>query len=315
MPLHHPKWAIILLQWNNGSETIECLESLKKITYPHFEIILVDNGSTDGSLEKVRNLYPQLQFVSNSENLGFAEGNNRGISLAKERGAEMILLLNNDTVVAPDLLEVFSKASVDYPEAGVFGAKIYFYDEPATLWYAGGEVDQKTGRCFHIGCGKADTEKKYNQLLDTGYACGCALAFKTSLLEMIGYLDPQYFLIWEEIDFCKRITSAGLRCLFVPGARVWHKVSASFIEGNRGPMWQYYYFRNRLLFLRTHDAQGKWKFSFFLETLYLLKTFLSLKQTSLTRRQASAALWGIWDAHMGNFGKGRLAKFTQKSSS
>lgn len=307
-----PKWAIIILNWNNAKDTLECLQSLEKIQYPHFEVILIDNGSSDHSLEKIRHQYPDLLIIPHRENLGFAEGNNHGLKAAKERKAEMILLLNNDTVVAPNVLLAFSKAAQEHPKAAVFGAKIYYYDDPATLWYAGGEVNTKTGRCFHVGCGQADIEKKYTQISDTGYACGCALALRESILEKVGFLNPKYFLIWEEIDFCWRIKKAGFSCLFVPQAKVWHKVSSSFIEGNRGPMWQYYYFRNRILFLKEHNKKGAWRIFLFFEILHLCASIFYPKTPSAFRKQTKAALLGVWDAFWGNFGKGRLAKFIQK---
>jgi len=293
------KFAIIVLNWNNSSDTLECLASLAKITYPAYEVIVVDNGSTDDSVLQIQANYPDHHLIETGENLGFAEGNNRGILEAKKRGAEMILLLNNDTVVAPTLLSELAKGAEKHPKVGVFGPKIYFYDEPATLWYAGGGVDPKSGRCFHVGCGLPDSQK-YKEKSLTDYVCGCALAIRSEVVDQVGLLDPRFFLIWEEIDWCYRARKAGFDCLVVPSARVWHKVSASFIEGNRGPMWNYYYFRNRLLFHRKHSPWRKrWKRA-------------GLRELArLPKKEARAARHGVLDYLLGRFGKGRLSKFTQ----
>jgi len=242
--------------------------------------------------------------LENRKNLGFAEGNNRGIVEAIKRGGELLLLLNNDTIVSPQLLSELAKAAQNNPKAGVFGPKIYFYDEPATIWYAGGSVDPKTGRCYHIGCGGSEG---YTTEKTTDYICGCALAVRAEVVKKVGLLSPEFFLIWEEIDWCYRIRKAGFSCLYVPKARLWHKVSASFPEGNRGPAWQYFYYRNRLLFHRRHTPLHKrWRLNNVLECFSLLHTTLSPKTPSDKKRRSKAALIGIADYFLGKFGKGNL---------
>lgn len=268
-------------------------------------MIVVDNGSTDGSMAKIQEAFPQHTYVENGENLGFAAGNNAGLKKGIELGADLLLLLNNDTEVAPGFLDKIVQAAGTYPEAGVFGPKIYFYDDPATIWYAGGSVDPKTGRCYHVGCGDSSG---HDEIKETDYVCGCALAIRREVFEEVGGMAPEFFLIWEEIDWCYRIRAAGYKCLFVPAAKVWHKVSSSFEGGNRGPMWQYYYFRNRLLFHRRHGTK---KGLLRAEFLDLLKTSFHPKTPPETKARYRAALLGICDFYLGKFGKGRLARFTQ----
>lgn len=246
------KCSIVVLHYKNIEDTQECIASLSKIDYPSFDIILVDNGSEDDLAR-----FAHLDIVRNGRNLGFAEGCNRGLARALERQSDSILLLNNDTVVDPDLLTAFVKAAIAHPEAAVFGAKIFYYDEPTVLWHAGGEVDWKTLRCYHEGCTVSDLDKQYETVRPITYACGCALFVTAAGYRRVGGLDPAYFLLWEEIDWCFRFRRAGYQCLYVPQARVWHKISRSFEGGNRGPLWQYYYFKNRLRFLRTHGTRGQ----------------------------------------------------------
>ena len=270
-------------------------------------MIVVDNGSTDDSLSLIKEAFPQHLFVENEKNLGFSEGNNRGIDVALDRGASLLLLLNNDTIVAPNLLTELAKAAKKHPEVGVFGPTIYFYDEPATIWYAGGSVDPKSGRCYHVGCGQ-DKGPASPQLTD--YICGCALAVRAEVVREVGLMDPRYFLLWEEIDWCYRIREKGSSCMVLPHARVWHKVSASFAKGNRGPMWHYFYFRNQLLFHKNHFPKRKVLKT--KELFGLIKTSFHPQTPKSQRKESRAALLGIRDYLLGRFGKGCLSKFTQK---
>ena len=122
-----PKIAVIVLNWNGKQDTLACLQSLDKLTYPHFETIVVDNGSTDGSIEAIREHFPQHLLIETGSNLGFAEGNNRGILEGIQRGADLLFLLNNDTIVATDILEHFVETYRSHPQAGILGAKILLF--------------------------------------------------------------------------------------------------------------------------------------------------------------------------------------------
>lgn len=305
-----PKIFIVVLNWNRPSDTLECLESLQKIDYPLYEIIVVDNGSTDDSVSLIKNSYPSICLIETGENLGFAEGNNRGMAEALKKGAAYILLLNNDTVVHPQILHAFAKAAAAHPGAGVFGAKIYYYDDPTTLWYAGGDLDQ-TGHCYHFGNGQCDVEKRRDKIDKTGYACGCALLIKSSVIGEVGMLRSKYFLIWEEIDWCYRIRDAGYDCLFVPDAKVWHKISQSFEGGNHGPIWHYFYWRNRLLFLENHlTLKNLIKFysRVFPREICTLLTQLIKEKSPKNRALYKYALKGIKDYLLRQFGRGTIPK-------
>jgi GT2 family glycosyltransferase len=291
------KIVVIILHFRNLVDTLECLDSLIQQDYSNFEILLVDNGSQDSSLEDAVKIYPRLHFIRNEKNLGFAEGSNVGIRHALEYKADAILLLNNDTTCSPYLLSVFTKAAQTYPDAAVFGAKIYFYDDPTVIWHAGGNINSSTFRCYHEGCPISDLEKKWDDVRDIGYACGCALFVISDAIKKVGLMAPEFFLIWEEIDWCWRIRNAGYRCLYIPEAKVWHKISRTFDGGNRGALWQYYYFRNRLLFLKRHLPLTK-RIHFYL-TVFLKEFFqivyfsFSPKTNPHQKKLNRAALKGI----------------------
>ena len=290
------KLAVIVLHYRNLDDTLECLESLERQDYAHFEVILIDNGSSD-PLEEAVKKFPRLLLLRNEANLGYAEGNNCGIRFALQRGAEALLLLNNDTTTAPDLLSAFAKAARDYPEAGVFGAKIYFYDEPTLIWHAGGNVCLKTYRCYHEGCLDWDTNNEWKTVRDINYACGCAVFIRAEAIGEVGLMAPEFFLIWEEIDWCWRLRKAGFRCLYIPQARVWHKISHSFEGGKHGPLWKYYFFRNRLLFLKRHFSLSKrlrfYFGPFFKEVLQIL--YASLRANAEERKNNRSSLKGVVD--------------------
>ena len=292
------KIAVIVLHYKNLADTIECLDSLSLQEYSPYEIVLIDNNSGDLELEGAVAKYSNLFFLKSPTNLGFAGGNNLGIRLSLERGADAVLLLNNDTVVAPNLLAVFASAAAQHPKAGALGAKIYYYEEPTTLWHAGGDVCLTTMRCFHYGCNDSDLERKWDQVRKVPYACGCALFVTKEVIQAVGLMAPEFFLLWEEIDWCWRIRNAGYECLFIPEAKVWHKISRSFEGGNRGPLWQYYYFRNRLLFLKRHySKKERYRFYFSRLCKELGQIFWALLHPKSSRETVQCnlfALKGIW---------------------
>lgn len=237
---------MIVLTWNGRKDTLACLESLQAVDYPNWEVLVVDNGSEDGTVDAVRKASPGVTVIETGSNLGFTGGNNVGIEAALGRGAAFILLLNNDTVVAPDLLHAFVRTAEQYPDAGVFGAKIYFLNDPKRLWYGGARWSSGALLSFeNLGSGVLDNGKDFEEVRDTPWVTGCALFFRPGVVTAVGMLDDRFFLVYEEVDWCFRAQRAGFRCLFVPEAKVWHRVSSSF--GGRSLVYEYFELRNLLL--------------------------------------------------------------------
>lgn len=247
----NPSIAIVILNWNGRDDTLACLASVEKITYPDFRVIVVDNGSADNSVAAIRAAFPKVELIETGANLGFAGGNNVGIKRGLELGAEYVLLLNNDTVVDPGLLDAFVAAAKRFPAAGVFSAKIFYHAEPSKLWYAGAIWLADREYFQHVGIGEIDDGKAYNDIAETDYASGCALFIRAGVINEIGLMDPKFFLTYEESDWCYRARSAGHKILFVPAAKLWHKVSASF-GGVESPLQLYFYSRNILLWAERH---------------------------------------------------------------
>jgi GT2 family glycosyltransferase len=288
------KVSIIILNWNRRDDTLECLRSVQRIDYPDFETIVVDNGSSDGSVAAMRTAFPQVRVLETKENLGYAGGNNVGIRDALERGTDYILLLNNDTIVDPALLRQFVDAAAAFPDGGMFTGKIYFYAEPNRIWFGGSKWYPERSKFLHVGYGEIDDESRHNSICETDYASGCALFVRAEVIHEIGYLDELFFLVYEEVDWCYRAKRAGHRSIFVPRAKIWHKVSASL--GKRSPLIFYFYVRNSFLWAERYLTLGE-RIALFKQVLgevLPLRSILKQVRSSIDAKNASMAKALYW---------------------
>jgi GT2 family glycosyltransferase len=245
--------SIIVVNWNNASDSIACIASLRKIQYASFDIILVDNGSHDGSADAICETAQDITCLRNDRNLGFAGGNNVGIEYALAQGTDAVLLLNNDTIVDPEILNAFDEASDAQSDVGFLAAKIYYHDDPTRLWMGLPHWNPDACRFEHDGINEIDDGKRFTTITEVAYACGCALFAPATTLRRIGLMELSYFCYFEEVDWCLRAADQGLRSYYVPNAKVWHKVSATS-GGNQAPIIKYYRTRNQLLLARRQFA-------------------------------------------------------------
>jgi GT2 family glycosyltransferase len=211
----------------------------------------VDNGSADGSADRIQTAFPDLNLLRLPNNLGFAGGNNRAIEQALQNGTDYLLLLNNDTTVDPGILKAFVHAWKTQPDPGFLNAKIFFYDEPEKIWAAITRWNPDQGLFEHIGNHEPDRSGSFNNIMETDYASGCALFFHRSTIDRVGLMDERFFCYFEEADWCYRARHAGLTSYFIPDAKVWHKVATSS-RGKTSPIVQYYRTRNLLLWARKN---------------------------------------------------------------
>ena len=219
-----PLVYICVLNWNGYRDTKECLESLKKITYPNFKILVIDNGSTDNSVELLRKQCTDIEILENKKNLGFAEGNNRGIDYAISKGVDYILLLNNDTICDKDFLNRLVSLAETDKKIGIAGPKIYYYGSKR-IWFAGGKVIFPIANTFHIGHRLKD-RKKFTGVIEEDYQTGCAILIKRQVVERLGNLDSVYRMYFEDVDYCMRARKTGYKVICIQNAYIWHKVSA-----------------------------------------------------------------------------------------
>lgn len=242
-----PVVSIISINWNNNHDTSEMLESLRGISYPNYEIVIVDNNSTTCDARLLKKEFPEIRLIMSRSNLGFAGGNNLGL---KHSIGDYILLLNNDTVVEKNFLEPLVRLMEFDQTIGVVSPKIYFYDEPRKLQYAGTtDINVITTRGKKIGYGTIDSGQ-FNKIKETGYANGACMLVRQSLIKEIGFLKPEYFLYYEETDFCFRVKNNGYKVFFNPESKIYHKISSS--TGKASPLQTYYLNRNRVLFIRLN---------------------------------------------------------------
>ncbi|MBW4054019.1 MAG: glycosyltransferase family 2 protein [Proteobacteria bacterium] len=246
---------IILLNWNGWKDTIKCVESCRKLTYPNFRILIVDNGSTDGSETILRERFPEIKFIQAGANLGFAGGNNVGFRYALEHGADLVWLLNNDTTVDADALSAMVQITEGDKTVGMVGSKIVYYDNPQLIWFAGAVLDpQKAYHPYHRGLNEED-RGQYNDVCETGYVTGCSLLARKEMMDAVGLLDDGLFLYFEDADWSARAKTALWKLMYCPDSLVYHKVSLS-VGGAASPALLYYTARNRLYFV-TRNFPGK----------------------------------------------------------
>lgn len=288
-----PKVCIIILNWNGKKDTLECLSSVQKISYSNFETLVVDNGSTDDSASAIKEQFPSIKIIETGKNLGYAEGNNVGMRYGMDHGADFLFILNNDTVVESPILTHFIQAFEKEPDAGILGAKIYLYSERNRLDHLGGSWNRKKSAFDLIGYRKLDDEGAWNKMLPLDYVCGAGFMISRKLISAIGVLEARFFVYWEDTDYCFRARRAGFKVMSCPEAKLFHKVSSSFVGGK--PHTSYFYSRNRLLWIeRNLSTQEKLRLFFptLLEFLnvYKLKTLKSAQLSLLKLFRPAADL-------------------------
>lgn len=238
-----PKVAIVVLNYNGGDCLVACLQSLENLRYAEKEIIVVDNGSTDGSFADVKKRFPQYTFACNKKNEGFAKGMNIGMRLALGRGAQWVWLFNNDAEANPAALSLLIAAAEENPRAGLLSPVIY-EAESGGIWFAKGRIDYLQMRTAHAQ--PADRELAAQPYL-SAFLTGCALLVRRELIETIGFLDERFFLYYEDADYSLRASAAGFSCLVVPAARVSHSEQSRI-----NPQKTYFLVRSGLLFFEKH---------------------------------------------------------------
>lgn len=311
------KAAVIILNWNKKDLTYQTCESLKKSNLKGFamEIVIVDNGSTDGSQEffkkyilveknkKVKNL--TWKVIENSENFGFAKGNNKGMAYAVKSDFDYIFLLNDDTVMHQDCIRNLIEASKMYRDAGAIVPKIYFakgfefhkdrYKKEnlgKVIWYAGGDIDWDNIYGTNHGVDEVD-RGQFDKVTDTDFATGCCVLYTRSALKKVGLFDERYYLYLEDADLSQRLIKNGFRILYYPGAHMWHKVAQS--SGIGSDLNDYFITRNRLLF-GMKFARLRTKYALIRESLRFLISGRKWQKVA------------VHDFYLNNFEKGSWGK-------
>ncbi len=232
-----PLASIVIPNWNGLQHLPGCLDALRAQTYSRIEVVLVDNGSTDGSQTFVADHYPEVRLLALDRNLGLTGGNNLGFEAAK---GEILISLNNDTEARPQFIEALVTALIEHPEAGMAAAKMLLFDRRDHI-HSAGDGYGRDGIPFNRGVWQRDE----GQFDDPGWifgGCGGAVAYRRAMLDDIGMFDESFFMYCEDVDLNWRAQLAGWRCWYTPQAVVYHKLSAT----GGGPIASYHTGRNTL---------------------------------------------------------------------
>ncbi|MFA6888680.1 MAG: glycosyltransferase [Candidatus Woesearchaeota archaeon] len=303
---HTPKVSIIILNWNGKQDTDDCLISLKKLDYNNYNIIIIDNGSTDDSVAYLKAKYPQVTILENKVNLGFTGGNNVGIKEAIKNGTKYVILLNNDTVVDKNMITEMIKGYQFGENVGLVGPKVVYYSNDKKIWCAGGHYNK------FLGKGKMYdhyTRKKKNLENITGvdWISFCVVMIKTEVFEKIGLLDNDFFFNSEDLDFCRRAVKNKFTCVYTPKAIVKHKISQDS-GGLNSSFNIYYQVRNTLLFYKKNRSL----LGFCVSLIYYLLLSIPYRMFTFLKEGNGKKIkyfgYGITDFLKGNYGKGILSE-------
>lgn len=246
-----PAWALVLA-WNEVERTLECLTSIRALDPAPDRVLLVDNGSTDGTAGRVKAAFPEVEILALGQNRYFAGGVNAGLSHALEAGARSVLLLNNDLVLERGALGRLLEALEADPRRGAASPKLYYFEQPDRIWFAGGMVSRGVGLIRHRGVNrKDDAFRDGPRAID--YVSGAAALLSRSAIEKAGRLDPDYVIYVEDVDWSARARAAGFTLWYEPAARGWHHVSAAS-GGGLTPLKAYFRLRSGGLYLTRHTG-------------------------------------------------------------
>ncbi len=237
-PQHAPSAPLVylvVLNWNGFDDSHECLQSLGRLAYPRYRLLVVDNGSSDDSAERLVHEHPEIEIVRCAENHGIAAGYNRGIEQAYARGADYVVVMNNDLVFDPAFLSHIVAVCRGFPDCGIVMPKIYYYDEPNIIWAAGAYPRWMASNIVMRGYQRPD-RPEYGRTEAIEFAPSCCLLLTRELVEKIAF-DEHYFFYYDDWDFCVQARNAGKRLVFAADAKIWHKVSRSTLNSPKSLRW------------------------------------------------------------------------------
>jgi GT2 family glycosyltransferase len=286
---------VIIPSWNGKEDTLECLRSLAQQSYQNLEIVVVDNGSKDGSVEAIQKRFPDVQLICNQENLGTVKAENQGMIYALELGVEYVGIVNNDTIFAPDFFQELVNAAETDDRVAVAGPKIYYYDEPDVIQAAGGYIGFTEVVSRSRGSGQRD-HGQYEVPVDVDFIPSCGVLVRASVIREIGLLDPVYFAYFDETDWYWRMHKHGYLIRYVPTAKMWHKLART--TGSYSPQQCYALGVNAVVFMKKHALWYQWAKWFVFAVLslpfvYVVRVFQGKGKSVL------AKALGIWDGFHG----------------
>lgn len=250
-----PKVAAVVVNYNGKDVTMQAIESLRRMTYPNFDLVVLDNASTDGSPEALAHTFPDLLQVRVEVNRGSSSGYAAGFRWAFEHGYDYVLLLNNDVEVEPDLLTELVKTAESDPRVGCVGPKCYFHGDRQRLWSAGGILRFRESITRERGYGEID-HGQYDRDVDVDYVNGCAILIRRAAAEAAGMWDDLFYICVDDADFCTRVKRQGFRCVYAHRAVLYHRVA--YTTGGYSPSRNFQFGRSGAIYVRRYANPWNW---------------------------------------------------------
>jgi len=259
--MNYPKVFVVILNWNGLKDTLECLESVFKLDYPNFQVVVVDNASTDNSVAVIREYYSQVIMIENKENLGYTGGNNVAMRYAMQNGADYIWLLNNDTIIELDTLSKLVNIAESSPEVGIISPIIYYYDQPNTIQYCGSYIDWTNHTIVYQ---KENNLDVHNEFRNGKNVClwGTALLIKSDVIRKIGYLNEKFYAYWEDTEYSIRSIKGGFKNLLHSNAKIFHKTPLDIKKFMELKPYYFYFMARNEYFTWVRNLRGIEKFFF-----------------------------------------------------
>ncbi len=303
-----PVVHIVILNWNGLDNTLECLASIRELTYPNLRIQVVDNASKNNEAAIIEKKFPEINVLKQKENLGFCGGCNVGMNYALSEGADFVMLLNNDTLLSPNLIETLVEAYGTLENPGAVSPIIFKYPETEKIWFsiARWEAKWKTGEArFRLALDENYDSLKNKKPYETEFACGCCLFVSAEVINQIGLFDERYFAFFDEAEWCVRMSRQGYTSYIIPSAFMYHKVGGS----TPSLVSTYLLNRNRLLWAAENLSFGQKIKSYpvmakeFVWHLLNSRNFISKSKRYVDKDCSRAFLQGYKDYFLGRLGK------------
>ncbi|MGB5635519.1 MAG: glycosyltransferase family 2 protein [Waterburya sp.] len=292
MQSSNPTVGVVVLNHNGKALTEVCLRSLLASPYPQKNIFVVDNASTDGSVDYLRSQFSEVTIIENKENLGVTGGRNSGFRVACQQKVDYVLSLDNDARIEPQAIGELIRVATSDPQIGILGPKTYHDDGSGLLQCVGGRITYTENVTVERGTNEPD-RGQYDQIEEVDYFPGCALMARREVFEQLDFLDESFYGYGhEDTDFCTRAAQMGYRIVYVPQAVVWHGGSSTI--GSYSPRKKYLEAVNSMYYVRKYSsASQRWKY-FLYGIVGLIPAFL-LQACYGNQKAVLAKARGLWD--------------------
>jgi GT2 family glycosyltransferase len=288
--------AVVVANWNGGEDNLRCLSSILAQGLPGRDVFVVDNGSVDGSAERIAECLPEVRLLRNADNLGFAAASNRGAQAALREGADAVLFVNNDAELPEGVLAALVHAMGADPGLGIVGPRILYKYVQDRVWSAGGVLTWRQNLSTLLGHGEPD-EPRWHATRKVDYIPGCVMLVRRDVFERVGYLDPEFFAYMEDIDYCLRARKAGYSVCVVGEVAALHDASRA-TGGGYNPRRKYMMGVNSVWFLRRHASPEQWLRFFLFDVATLPFLWVAATFRGKSRSVLGKAL-GIFDGLRG----------------